>query len=68
MTIINEMLTEKTPYCDLVRPYGSGDMRLGRYIDIGEDIFSFAFCAMVEDKLMDSIFNVEKGIYRSQED
>lgn len=68
VTIINEMLTEKTPYRELIRPYGSGDMRLGRHVDIGEDIFSFAFCAMVEDKLMDTIFNVEKGVYRADEE
>jgi hypothetical protein len=44
-----------------VRKYGEGEIRLGATLEFDEDIYSFAFIAQMNDKIMDNTIDVLTG-------
>ena len=43
------------------RGYGAGDVRIGEFLECGDDIYSLGFVAQVNDELIKEHFDVLKG-------
>lgn len=57
-----EILEDKLEsYLERERGYGQGEVRIGTYLEVGEDIYSLGFISMVNDRLMDAHFDIIKG-------
>ena len=41
------------PYTELPRVYGDGDIRIGTFLKLNEDIYSLGFASMVRNELVD---------------
>lgn len=67
MAMIKQTLQDKMPYKETPRAYGQGDVRLGSTVEVGEDIFSLAFCSQINDKILAKHFDVIKGKLKEQE-
>jgi hypothetical protein len=59
--MFNEYLSERLPYTQIQRGYGTGELRLNKSIEFGEDIFSLAFCCEVKDSILAQNFDALVG-------
>jgi hypothetical protein len=62
--MFNEYLSERLPYTQIQRGYGTGELRLNKSIEFGEDIFSLAFCCEVKDSILAQNFDAFTGKIR----
>jgi len=61
-TVQKEILEEKLDsYLERERGYGQGEVRIGTYMEVGDDIYSLGFISMINDRLMDQHFDIIKG-------
>ena len=61
-TVQKEILEDKLEsYLERERGYGQGEVRIGTYLEVGEDIYSLGFISMINDRLMDQHFDIIKG-------
>lgn len=44
-----------------VRGYGQGEVRIGEYLEVGEDIYSLGFISQIHDSILDTHFDVITG-------
>ena len=56
-----EILDEKSSYLERERGYGQGEVRVGDYLRVGEDIYSLGFISQISDKILDVHFDVIAG-------
>ena len=56
-----EILGERTPYLQRERSYGQGNVRVGRCLGVGDDIYSLGFISQISDDFLDKHFDVIKG-------
>jgi len=47
---ITKLREEKLPYLEKVRPYGAGEVRINKKLDMDEDIYSLAFVSLLSDE------------------
>jgi len=59
--MFKEYLSERLPYTQIQRGYGTGELRLNKSIEFGEDIFSLAFCCEVKDSIIAQNFDALIG-------
>ena len=48
-------------YLKRERGYGAGDVRIGEFLECGDDIYSLGFVAQISDELIKEHFDVLKG-------
>ena len=43
------------PYTKLPRKYGDGELRLGTYLTLNEDVYSLGFASLIKNELIDKV-------------
>lgn len=56
-----ELFEEKACYMERIRGYGQGDIRIGEFLEVGEDIYSLGFISQIHNDIMDLHFDVISG-------
>jgi hypothetical protein len=62
--LLQEYLSEIKSYAQIKRGYGTGELRLNKSIEFGENIFSLAFCCEVTDSILARNFDALTGKVR----
>lgn len=58
---------EKDSYLTRKRGYGQGELRVGRHLILGEDIYSLSFVAQLEfNNVIEPFFDIMKGTLKMQ--
>lgn len=65
LQIVNEILLTTVPYCEQRRKFGDGYRRIGKSIQLGENIFSLAFVSLAKDQILHENFDVVSGCFWS---
>jgi hypothetical protein len=57
-----EFANEKcTNYFKRTRVYGEGDIRIGKFISLNDDIYSIGFISQLKDEIMGKHFDLIEG-------
>ena len=64
---LREILGERESYLTRVRGYGQGDVRIGKSMDLNDDMYALGFISQINDAIMDKYFNVLQGELISHE-
>ena len=58
---VKDILGERESYLTRVRGYGQGDVRIGQYLTLNDDMYALGFISQINDTIMDKYFDVLKG-------
>lgn len=43
------------PYTEIPRRYGDGELRIGEYLNLNEDIYSLGFASLIKNETIDEV-------------
>jgi len=58
---VKDILGERESYLTRVRGYGQGDVRIGQYLALNDDMYALGFISQINNDIMDKHFDVLKG-------
>lgn len=62
------ILKDFVPYKEQPRTWGGGELRLENSIQLGEDIFSLSFCALIKDEVINKHVDIVMGEFWAEGD
>ena len=61
LSFIDENEPDAVPYTKLPRTYGDGELRLGEYLVLNEDIYSLGFAILIRNEIIDEALIKEEA-------